>query len=179
MAVRITWEILERLDPEQAARLRKPPAASPVLPMGVRSRGTPAPLRLLPTADPADLGPWQFRFRGLPANLNSYLGAHWSAKHRQKKRTYAYIHAACLDCGVPTATARLAVTVRLTLARGRKPPDHDNLLKALLDGLVAAGALVDDGPDWCEIRPMQIDPEPGPTATTVILELTDGQETDG
>ena len=47
--------------------------------------------------------------------------------------------------------------------------DPDASWKVILDACVAAGRLVDDGPQWCELGPVNYGRGPK-RATTIILE---------
>jgi hypothetical protein len=64
---------------------------------------------------------------------------------------------ACAFAGIPPATGRRRVTQRITLVGNDRRRDDDGAWKGLLDGLVKARVLVDDGPDWVETAPVEYD----------------------
>ena len=92
---------------------------------------------------------------GRPPNLgNLRLG--WAARHRlvaSRKALVAVLgRQAVARVGMTPATSPRQVHVVVYLAG--VPRDGDNLaagLKADLDGLVAAGVLLDDSPAWCQL----------------------------
>lgn len=89
--------------------------------------------------------------------------AAWEAKHRR------YLGIAPKQHGDP-APVRRRVRLEITLGKGVRARDQDNVIKALLDGLKQSGYLYDDSPKWCEVcLPFRY--ERGErTATTIILE---------
>jgi hypothetical protein len=116
---------------------------------------------------------WSIAIPGFqPTSLNRLLG-HPMARHRLKSRDAATIDRACLLAGVPRARIsrreredrktlnvpawvegdpvprRRHVRLEITLAKGQRAPDSDNVWKALLDVLVSAGMLFDDSRQWC------------------------------
>lgn len=170
MSIRLTRAELERHWPEQAKaifaedeakRTRREIEAPP--PVAVST------LPILRPVEPGERGPWTCTVPGwLPANLNQYLRQHWSQVSKAKKETAETILVACIADRIPRATRKRKVSVRLSIPKGRRPPDEDNIQKSLRDGLVRAGALVDDSHEWCETGPFEV--VVGKLATIVILE---------
>jgi hypothetical protein len=105
-----------------------------------------------------------------PALDNELTRKHWRVKDGLKRRDVAIVAWACRTQGVPTATNRRRVAVRITNRYTSRYPDPLAPFKSLLDALVRCGALVDDSGRWCEVvTPAQY--RRGPLATTI--ELTD------
>lgn len=118
---------------------------------GGRSLG----IRLAPKEDGAMS--WVIWMPGwIPVSLNRLLYRHWASASRAKRAAMAAVVAACVDCRVPAATGRRRVSIVVGLPDRRHRPDVDNLPKAVLDGLTACGALVDDSDDWCEQTAVRI-----------------------
>lgn len=114
-------------------------------------------------------GPWVVEIPGwVPPSLNTYLGQHWSVGAKVKKRVAHVVAVACLVAQVPKATTRRRLSVHLSLPRGRKAPDEDNIGKALRDALTACGAIHDDAPEWVESGPYT--QSVGPLGTILRLE---------
>jgi Holliday junction resolvase RusA-like endonuclease len=80
--------------------------------------------------------------------IGSLIGRHRMAAAKKKKKETEVIGGEVLKAQVPRARGPRRVSITITLHKGRSP-DADNVRKILLDGLVASGALVDDGPAWC------------------------------
>src|SRR6266536_815947 len=80
-----------------------------------------------------------------PPLANSCRGRHWSVAHRLRRQTTALLGVYALQQRVPRATGRRRVSVEVVLAPRMRQPDADAFDKLLLDSLVAAGLLVDDG----------------------------------
>lgn len=170
MAARISWAELREKFPEvyERERAREVRTATRSLPTGPISTDYGRVTCALREAEPGESGPWVVEIPGWrPPSLNRYLSDHWMRRRTMKRKVAAIIAAACFLARVPRATTRRRVSIRLAVPSGRHP-DHDNITKALYDGLVAAGALVDDGPDWCETGLYQT--ERGELKTTIILE---------
>lgn len=87
-----------------------------------------------------------------PGALNKKLWKHWSVAAKAQKADKAAIQIAVLMCGTPKATRPRKVELYMLLGKGRRCLDPDAVWKGLLDGLVAAGALVNDSPAWCRIE---------------------------
>lgn len=160
MSARITWKELREKFPEVYERERRRVGPD-------RGLGSSAiPLR---EARPGETGPWIVEIPGwCPPSINRYYHGHWAERARAKKRAAETVAAACLAAGPPLATTKRRLSIRLTLPKGRRAPDEDNIGKALRDGLTACGAIVDDAPEWCETGAYEIDR--GPLKTTLTLE---------
>jgi Holliday junction resolvase RusA-like endonuclease len=83
---------------------------------------------------------------GLPKSPNDLLGAHWRQRSKHAKEWQEAVWAYLLKAGgkppAPLTRARLSL-IRYSSVE----PDRDNLrgsFKAVVDGLVKAGVLVDD-----------------------------------
>lgn len=136
--------------------------------------GTPPPKPSSPLrgAEPGETGPWEIELPGWrPPSLNRYVSQDWRVRRRLKMETTERVAEACVLRRIPRATRKRRVSIRLAVPSGRHP-DHDNLTKALYDGLTACGALVDDGPEWVETG--RYDALRGPLKTVVILEDVEG-----
>lgn len=90
-------------------------------------------------------------------SLNRLMRMHWSRRDRTLKDEALAILWFCNVAGVPIARGKRRVTQRITLIGRDRKRDSDNGFKGLLDGLVKARRLVDDGPDWVETRPIEHD----------------------
>src|SRR5262245_584319 len=80
-----------------------------------------------------------------PPLANQWRGRHWSVAHRLRRAAAQLLGAYALQQRVPRATTRRKVSVLVTLGPRQRPCDTDAYDKLLLDGLVGAGLLVDDG----------------------------------
>lgn len=79
-----------------------------------------------------------------PARLNELLGKHWAVAQRRKNADAQRLLVELQNHRVPKATGKRKVILLWGLAKGERTPDPDGVWKSLLDGLVRAGALVDD-----------------------------------
>jgi hypothetical protein len=114
-------------------------------------------LSLLPYATPDDPRAWLIVIpKWTPPSLNSFLSSHWAARRKSKGAAMALVGACCFQAGVTRATGRRRVSIVVTVNHRSHRFDSDNVPKAILDGLKHAGALVDDGPDWCECVPPEV-----------------------
>lgn len=86
-----------------------------------------------------------------PARLNAVVDRGWRKGWRLKKRDREMIAAHLPLFGVPPATGRRKVSLAIVLAKGQRAPDVDAFWKSTLDGLVKAGALVDDNRIGCQM----------------------------
>ena len=163
MSARISWEELREKFPEIYAREmeRRRVAGNAV------ERGSSViPLR---ETRPGETGPWIVEIPGwCPPSINRYYHGHWAERARTKKRAIETVALACRLADLPLAATRRRLSIRLTLPKGRRAPDEDNIGKGLRDGLTAYGAIVDDAPEWCETGAYEIDR--GPLKTTMTLE---------
>jgi hypothetical protein len=104
-----------------------------------------------------------------PTALNRLLGCHWGTRSRLKRADTDLIAICARQAGVPRATGRRRVSLQITLAPRQRAADPDSFWKALLDGLVRAGLLVDDDRFGVELGDVTFGrgPEPG---TVIVLE---------
>ena len=139
---------------------RPDPSALGPLPPGAKVLGVRLP----------DAGPWAVEIDGFqPATLNSLLHCHWAVKAKRKARDRRVIACAVSLAGVPRGARKRRVGLVVTLGPRQRGPDVDAYWKSALDALVAAGALVDDSPAWCELRPVEYVRGPA-KATRITLE---------
>lgn len=126
-----------------------------------------------PPVTPVVVRSWRVEVPGYtPTSLNRLMG-HWRMAHDLKMRDARLIEQACSLAGVPRVgltkgerKARRAANIKgrlpqdpeprkrhvrleITLGKGQRTPDEDNLFKALLDGLKSAGMLFEDSRNWC------------------------------
>lgn len=115
-------------------------------------------------------GLWMFRIDGFhPVLLNKLLGVHWAAAGRLKKADREIIAHYASAVGVPRATGKRQVTLRIVLAKGQRGGDGDAYYKSALDALVKAGLLVDDNRQWAELMPVEYE-RAAKKATVITLE---------
>lgn len=168
MSARITWKELKEKFPLIYERERAKEGRPNSTASSSRGKRT-ASATLLREAKPGETGPWIVEIPGwVPPSINRYHHGHWAERSRVKKRAGRTVSEACFLAGVPRATTRRRLSIRLTLPRGRKAPDEDNIGKALRDGLTACGAIVDDAPEWIETGTYAT--ETGELKTTLTLE---------
>lgn len=105
----------------------------------------------------------------IPPSLNAMFRVHWARRRIVKRECYDLIAGHAIEQGIGQATGKRRVTVKLTLAGRRQVRDGDSTFKAVLDGLVKAGLLLDDGPAFCELMPL-IQERGERVATTIVLE---------
>jgi hypothetical protein len=79
-----------------------------------------------------------------PARLNAWDGRHWAVRARLKRADREIIGLYARLAGIPPATGKRRVSLRLTLGPRQREPDPDAFFKSVLDALVHAGLLVDD-----------------------------------
>ena len=87
--------------------------------------------------------------RWRPTPLNKLLSGHWSKAARLKKADKHMIWSHSLL--VPKATGKRRVDLHVILGPGMRRTDVDSMWKSGLDGLVAAGMLIDDTTEWTEL----------------------------
>lgn len=87
------------------------------------------------------------RLEGLPKSPNALLGAHWSVRAGHAKKWKRAVWRQCWHLRPPKPLAKAHVTL-LRASAGRMDADNArSSLKAIMDGLVEAGIIVDDNPD--------------------------------
>jgi hypothetical protein len=86
-----------------------------------------------------------------PARLNQWDGHHWRVRSRLKKKDRELVSLYAYLAGIPRATGRRRVSLRLTLAPRQRAGDPDAYWKSTLDALVHAGLLVDDNRQSVEL----------------------------
>lgn len=107
------------------------------------------PSPILSPAKPGDVGPWEVVIPNwLPPSLNVLLSSHWAARARKKEAAEAIIAIYCKQQNIPLADTKRRVDIEVRLPKGVRAPDHDNIEKVVNDGLVKAGALVNDSHLW-------------------------------
>lgn len=89
---------------------------------------------------------------GIPSLNKVWSSPHWAARSRAAAEAHALIRAAVREqLGVEFAGGDGPVRVTIT-AYAPRPRDPDNIPKLVLDGLVQAGVIEDDGADIvCEL----------------------------
>jgi hypothetical protein len=108
-------------------------------------------------AGPHGPGSWEFVIPGWhPTRLNELLGHHMKAA-RLKSRDREIVRDHCLLAGVPPASGKRRVTLRVVLAKGQRAGDPDCYWKSVLDALVSAGVLSDDNRQGVELAPVEFD----------------------
>jgi hypothetical protein len=104
-----------------------------------------------------------------PAKVNELYSGHWGHRARLKKADRDRVAHHARLAGIPAATGKRRVSLRLTLAPRQRAGDPDAYWKSLLDALVHAGQLIDDNRQNVELGPVVFDRGPA-RATTVLLE---------
>lgn len=104
----------------------------------------------------------------VPTPLNQ-LSGHWRGRWGKKKQDKAMVVLHAWKAGIPPATGRRRVSLRITLPPGRRRWDPDCFWKSCNDALVSARLLVDDGPKWCELGTVSYE-RTGVLSTTILLE---------
>lgn len=92
---------------------------------------------------------WEVKIDGYrPASLNEIMHGHWARGAALKKRDRIAMGLAFAISGVPAATGKRRVSLRITLPKGSRRHDIDAFLKTTLDACVHAKILIDDNPKW-------------------------------
>lgn len=89
----------------------------------------------------------EFELNGLPQTVNAIGRKHWSVKMKEAQKWKKLVVLACRQAGVHDLRLSTA-SLELTRFSGREC-DFDNLagsFKHVVDGLVAAGLIIDDKP---------------------------------
>ena len=88
----------------------------------------------------------------IPKTNNASLRSHWGARQRETTRWRRLVRTCCGTPGYGMVQGRQRVTI--TVHRGRRQ-DKDNAygsVKPIVDGLKRAGWVVDDAPEWIDLR---------------------------
>lgn len=115
------------------------------------------PLKTGPPGAAAAPGVWTVSIPlFLPCTLNRLMRLHWAKRHRQLcyEADMVYMYGVLLT-GVPAATGKRRVTLRLVLAPKDQVRDSDSSEKGIRDHLTKAKLLVDDSPEWLEMAPLE------------------------
>jgi hypothetical protein len=109
-----------------------------------------------------------------PATLNQLLSG-VRKRIRLKKADRDLVGWYARLAGIPSATGKRRVSLRLTLGPRQRGADPDAYWKSLLDALVSCGLLVNDTPRWVELGPVSYR-RGQERATEVTLEELDNGE---
>lgn len=101
-----------------------------------------------------------------PVPLNALIGRSWQVVHRMKQFDAERIAGEMLVAGVPKATGKRRLTLRIVLGPRQRSPDPDAFWKVLLDSLVACGRLMDDNRQGVELMPVEV--ERGKAKATIL-----------
>ena len=101
-----------------------------------------------------------------PPTLNSLIGRDWTVVHGIKKRDKERVAGELAVAGVPVATGKRRVSLRIVLGPKQKAPDPDAFWKCLLDSLVACGRLTTDSRFGVELGPVSF--ERGKDRATIL-----------
>lgn len=85
-----------------------------------------------------------------PNSINECRGKHWEVEARIKRKMTDLLIAYRVANGIPRATGKRRVSLRLTFPPGARRPDKGNLRKLFDDACKRAGLIKDDGPLWLE-----------------------------
>ncbi len=91
-----------------------------------------------------------------PTRLNRLLG-HWGTRSKRKRFDRDIIAVEAMRQGIPKATGKRRVGLRITLAPHCRGADPDAYWKSLLDALVMCGLLIDDNRQWVDLGPVTFD----------------------
>jgi hypothetical protein len=116
-----------------------------------------ADVRATTDAPGAILGRWTLAVDGwLPPSLNVLLRMHWARRAKLKSGVYLLVWVLGREAGIPPATGKRRVSLRLTVVNRSHAMDPDNALKVLMDACVQAKFLVDDRAEFCELGRVEI-----------------------
>jgi hypothetical protein len=120
-------------------------------------------------APPPDVAPvHEVRIAGaICPTLNALMRGKLRARMALEAGWRAVVAHAATAAGVPRATGKRRVTIRIILGARRRGADPDAFFKASGDALKAAGMLVDDSRKWVEWAPTEY--EPGAQDGTVYV----------
>jgi len=99
----------------------------------------------------ASLRQWELEHEGRPKPANEYRRLHHHARADYDREWRQVFWALAKRARVPKMPTGVMVTVVQTCRRGTPLPDTGAAgptAKAAIDGLVDAGIIPDDGPDW-------------------------------
>lgn len=101
-----------------------------------------------------------------PAPINKLYSGHWAKRKRLKEQDRNIVEHYAQPW--PKATSKRRVRVAIVLGPRQRACDPDAYFKSLLDALTHAGMIVDDGPKWVELAPVEF--RRGTRATEIWLE---------
>ena len=105
----------------------------------------------------------------LPMSVNRWSRA-WQARHRERNRLRDAVALACARS--KPVPVRGPVRVCLTFYwPDRRHHDSDNACKYVLDALVHAGLIQDDGPPWLTETVLRSRLAPSPDRTGIVVQL--------
>lgn len=113
-----------------------------------------------------------------PVSINATKGRHWAASHRALApwRDLALVHARNARIGrrVPAWWGQVPVTVQVDLpfAKAARRDPHNYVgtnVKAVVDGLVSAGMVPDDTPEWVTVLEPTLTVTPPPRHAVVTI----------
>jgi hypothetical protein len=91
----------------------------------------------------------------LPPTLNAIMRGHLRTRMKKSRECHDLFGHYFKESGIPKATCKRRVMLKLTLGPRRNTFDVDAPWKGTLDALTACGAILGDRPDQCEITPLQ------------------------
>jgi hypothetical protein len=89
----------------------------------------------------------EFTLQGLPKTTNGIARKHWKTQWAHSIKWKKLVYQKCLSFGV--TNLKLSKAKLTLIRRSSREPDTDGLIsgfKAIIDGLVECGVLVDDKP---------------------------------
>lgn len=119
-----------------------------------------------------------FQVPSPPVSINAVRGRHWGASHQALApwRDSAWVHArnAKVRREVPGWWGASPVTIQVDLpfAQAARRDPHNYVgtnVKAVVDGLVHAGLVPDDTPDWVTVLEPTLSVSPPPRRATVTI----------
>lgn len=107
----------------------------------------------------------------LPHSVNQLVGGHWGQGAQAKGADMLRIRLECVAQGIERARGRRRLSVVFVQRMGRLA-DPDNRLKILLDGLVAAGVLIDDSQEWLQLGTVEVIRGPGKSTRCILEDIS-------
>jgi Holliday junction resolvase RusA-like endonuclease len=90
---------------------------------------------------------------GTPPSLNKWARLHWGHQRKMKQDWAWLIKAAVLAAKIGRPEIKFArVTIILSFPVNRRRDIDNYTPKVILDGLVAAGVIMDDRSDWIDVQ---------------------------